>query len=40
MLLAVIFVTEPLAYVPNTALAAVILVSAVDLFDLCDLRLL
>jgi MFS superfamily sulfate permease-like transporter len=40
MLLAVIFVTEPLAYVPNTALAAMILVSAADLFDLSDLRLL
>ena len=40
MLLVVIFVTEPLAYVPNTALAAVILVSAVGLFDLGDLRLL
>ena len=40
MLLVVIFVTEPLAYVPNMALAAVILVSAEGLFDLSDLRLL
>jgi MFS superfamily sulfate permease-like transporter len=38
MLLVVIFVTAPLAYVPNTALAAVILVSAVGLFDLGELR--
>jgi high affinity sulfate transporter 1 len=38
MLLIVIFVTAPLAYVPNTALAAVILVSAVGLFDLGGLR--
>jgi MFS superfamily sulfate permease-like transporter len=40
MLLVVIFVTEPLAFVPNTALASVILVSAVGPFDLSDLRLL
>ena len=40
MLLVVVFVTDPLAYVPTTALAAVILVSAVGLFDLADLRLL
>ncbi len=40
MLLVVVFVTEPLAWVPTTALAAVILVSAVGLFDLADLRLL
>ena len=38
MLLVVIFLTAPLAYVPTTALAAVILVSAVGLFDLADLR--
>jgi MFS superfamily sulfate permease-like transporter len=38
MLLVVIFMTAPLAYVPTTALAAVILVSAVGLFDLADLR--
>ena len=40
MLLVVIFVTEPLAFVPNTAVASVIPVSAVGLFDLSDLRLL
>jgi MFS superfamily sulfate permease-like transporter len=40
MLLVVLFVTEPLSYVPTTALAAVILVLAVGLFDLADLRLL
>jgi high affinity sulfate transporter 1 len=38
MLLIVLFVTEPLAFVPTTALAAVILVAAVGLFDLADLR--
>ena len=38
MLLVLIFMTAPLAYVPITALAAVILVSAVGLFDLADLR--
>lgn len=40
MLLVLLFLTSPLAYVPTTALAAVILVSAVGLFDLADLRLL
>ena len=40
MLLVLVFMTAPLAYVPTTALAAVILVSAVGLFDLADLRLL
>ena len=40
MLLVLLFMTEPLADVPTTALAAVILVSAVGLFDLADLRLL
>jgi high affinity sulfate transporter 1 len=38
MLLILLFLTSPLAYVPTTALAAVILVSAVGLFDLADLR--
>jgi high affinity sulfate transporter 1 len=38
MLLSLFFLTEPLAYVPNTALAAVIIVSAVGLFDLATLR--
>jgi MFS superfamily sulfate permease-like transporter len=38
MLLVLIVMTAPLASVPNTALAAVILVSAVGLFDLADLR--
>lgn len=38
MLLVLMFMTAPLAYVPITALAAVILVSAVGLFDLADLR--
>ncbi len=38
MLLSLFFLTEPLAYVPNTALAAVIVVSAVGLFDLATLR--
>ncbi len=38
MLLILFFLTEPLAYVPNTALAAVIIVSAVGLFDLSTLR--
>lgn len=38
MLLVVIFMTAPLAFVPTTALAAVILVSAVGLFDFADLR--
>jgi len=40
MLLILLFLTSPLAYVPTTALAAVILVSAVGLFDLADLRTL
>lgn len=40
MLLILLFLTSPLAYVPTTALAAVILVSAVGLFDLADLRAL
>jgi high affinity sulfate transporter 1 len=40
MLLILLFLTSPLAYVPTTALAAVILVSAVGLFDLADLRIL
>lgn len=38
MLLSLLFLTEPLAHVPNTALAAVIIVSAVGLFDLATLR--
>lgn len=38
MLMVLLFLTSPLAYVPATALAAVILVSAVSLFDLADLR--
>jgi MFS superfamily sulfate permease-like transporter len=38
MLLSLLFLTEPLAYVPNTALAAVIIVSAVGLFDFATLR--
>ena len=38
MLLVLLFLTGPLAYVPATALAAVILVSAVGLFDLSELR--
>ena len=40
MLLILLFLTAPLAYVPTTALAAVILVSAVGLFDLAELRTL
>lgn len=40
MLLILLFLTSPLAYVPKTALAAVILVSAVGLFDLAALRVL
>jgi MFS superfamily sulfate permease-like transporter len=40
MLLVLVFMTAPLAYVPTTALAAVILISAIGLFDLADLRLL
>lgn len=38
MLLSLLFLTEPLAYVPNTALAAVIVVAAVGLFDVTTLR--
>jgi high affinity sulfate transporter 1 len=38
MLLVLMFMTAPLAYVPITALAAVIVVSAVGLFDVADLR--
>ena len=38
MLLVLLFLTAPLALVPTTALAAVILVSAVGLFDLPGLR--
>ena len=40
MLLILLFLTSPLAFVPSTALAAVILVSAVGLFDLAELRVL
>jgi high affinity sulfate transporter 1 len=38
MLLILFFLTEPLAYVPSAALAAVIIVSAVGLFDVATLR--
>jgi len=38
MLSTLFFLTEPLAYVPNTALAAVIIVSAAGLFDFTTLR--
>ncbi|SDW54287.1 SulP family inorganic anion transporter [Thiocapsa roseopersicina] len=38
MLLSLFFLTEPLAYVPTTALAAVIVVAAVGLFDVATLR--
>ena len=38
MLLILFFLTEPLAYVPSAALAAVIMVSAAGLFDLAELR--
>ncbi len=38
MLLSLFFLTEPLAYVPNTVLAAVIIVSAAGLFDFATLR--
>ena len=38
MLLILLFLTEPLAYVPTAALAAVIMVSAVGLFDFNELR--
>jgi high affinity sulfate transporter 1 len=40
MLLVLFFLTEPLALVPTTALAAVILVSAAGLFDFLGLRML
>ena len=40
MLLVLFFLTWPLALVPTTALAAVVLVSALGLFDLAGLRLL
>jgi len=40
MLLILFFLTEPLAYVPTAALAAVIMVSAIGLFDLAELRAL
>ncbi len=38
MLLVLFFLTDPLAYVPLTALAAVILVSAIGLIDIAALR--
>ncbi len=38
MLMILFFLTEPLTYVPITALAAVIIVSAVGLFDVSSLR--
>lgn len=38
MLLVLFFLTEPLGYVPTAALAAVIMVSAVGLFDYKELR--
>ena len=38
MLLILLFLTEPLGYVPTAALAAVIMVSAVGLFDFKELR--
>jgi high affinity sulfate transporter 1 len=38
MLLILFFLTEPLGYVPTAALAAVIMVSAVGLFDFNELR--
>jgi MFS superfamily sulfate permease-like transporter len=38
MLLSLFLLTEPLAYVPTTALAAVIVVSALGLFDFATLR--
>ena len=40
MFLILIFLTGPLAYVPNAALAAVIMVAAVGLFDYKELRAL
>jgi high affinity sulfate transporter 1 len=38
MLLVLFFLTEPLGFVPTAALAAVIMVSAVGLFDFAELR--
>jgi high affinity sulfate transporter 1 len=38
MLLILFFLTEPLAYVPNVVLAAVVIVAAVGLFDFSALR--
>lgn len=38
MLLSLFFLTEPLTYVPNAALAAVIVVAALGLFDFSTLR--
>ncbi len=38
MLLILFFLTQPLGYVPTAALAAVIMVSAVGLFDFAELR--
>lgn len=38
MLLSLFFLTGPMAYIPNTALAAVIIVSAAGLFDYATLR--
>ena len=38
MLLVLFFLTQPLGYVPTAALAAVIMVSAVGLFDFAELR--
>jgi high affinity sulfate transporter 1 len=40
MLIILLYLTSPLAYLPNTALAAVILVSAVGLFDFAELHTL
>jgi high affinity sulfate transporter 1 len=40
MLVILFFLTEPLAYVPTAALAAVILLSAIGLFDFAELRAL
>jgi len=38
MLLILFFLTEPLAYIPNVVLAAVVIVAAVGLFDFSALR--
>jgi high affinity sulfate transporter 1 len=38
MLLILLFLTEPLAYIPNVVLAAVVIVAAVGLFDFSALR--